>query len=452
MTSAFRVLLLLLALAAVGLPWTAHGQVRTEVPPATPVASPSPAVAPTMAPSPSPSPTDDVDPWPVPEPTPSPPQKPLPPRIRSGRIEVQALRLGNFRLQYHIRNGTRSHLTAICLLVPREAYDSRIMPLAPPGWVGRREEGRGAYAGSWVLSWFAAAPAYALRAGRTLTLEVMSGAPIVLVRKEGVMRFSSNLSEQLLFPWDEADTPIPVERPAELSPRYATEPLTYPRFSFAPPPEPARTFPEAIAREQAALQVWGGGRHQGEAFELTVRARVRFLGMVERGSLLLPSLPEFDRMLVGRTERLPLNQDDQATIRLRCFSISYGKRAPPPRLGLYDLVYRFATSEDERDQPNLQVYRDILARADRFTPDLLTPLGQDYPEMAIQWALWRKQRILEGRPLDIRDVERDLALNFRWVSRKRVYLDPLQVRDVARRVWRDTERLMYQELPEQPPL
>lgn len=376
---------------------------------------------------------------------PTPSQSPRPgPLLTTGRVDVSTTRLGNFRLRYRVVNGTKHSITSIHLVVPGQYYDSRILPAPMGAWVSRREQGRGAFDRDWLVSWFAASPLAALRPGGNLTLEVLSGAPIVLVRDEGRMRFSSNLSERLLLPWDAADNPVPVTR----EPRsFETQPVAYPRFLFNPPLQPERGFEEALRKEQVALEIWGSGRHFGEAFIMNVRARVRFLGVVRPGELLLPSLPEFDRMIVGRGERLHLNQDEEATIRLRCFSITYGLRAPPPRLGMYDLSYRFGTAGDEARQPHLEAFRGILAEADRVTPNLQTPLGDDYPSLLIQWALWRKERILAGKPLDIRELEKDLALHYRWSSRRRVYLNPIQVRDMARKLWRETDLLLHPEAP-----
>ncbi|MBM3460714.1 MAG: hypothetical protein FJX76_01300 [Armatimonadetes bacterium] len=426
---------LLLCLAA------SRAQVQTEQPP---------PGAPTTAPAPGETPpSPDAEASPGLEASPSPRARPL---IKTGRIDVHVLRFGYFRWRYRVENGTANDVTAIHMLVPTEGFDSRAIPLGPGGWLARREPAQGSWSGSWLLSWYGVGQSR-IMAGTFMDLDIRSGAPMLSGTKNARMLFAAALPERLVRPWDEAFLTLPVKETAPSGPeRTELGGLPFPAFAYHPPKGPVTPIQDAEKVERVVLQIFGEGQHSGEAFLLSARARDVMIATLERGTLLVPTLPQFDQMMVGRDERIHLDPQDDATIRLRCFSVTYGRRAPPARLSQHDLKYQIVSGERAATEApvahaNLATFRGILERADQMTPQLATPVGQDYPDLMTQWALWRQERILTGQPLDMRDVERDLGLYYRMAGLRRVYLNPIQVRELSRRIWADTDRLLYPTLP-----
>lgn len=398
--------------------------------------------------------TESIPPPPTLATSPAASASPKEPLIRTGVLDVAVARLDNFRWRYLVTNGTQRDVTGIHMVVPADSYDSRVMQQAPAGWVARRQRGEGALAGSWLLSWFSANPAYILPAGRRLALGMQSGGPMLHGHVRARVLFAASEADRLLFPWDADYVGVPVTDSGPRRPEITA--LQYPSFEMNPPPGPDMTVAQALRERAISLEVFGEGRHAGEAFLLSLHAERALVAHLARGTLLVPSLPGFDFMMVGRDERLALNPGDQVAIRLRGYSTTYGRRAPPPRLSQYDIHYALAElSEPAPDGPspaNVHAYQALLQRADRVTPRLVTPAGQDYPDLLAQWAIWRQERIFEGQPLGIRDLEKDLTLYFRWVGTKRAYLSPLQVRALSKQVWADTDTLLYRQLPAGPAL
>ena len=140
---------------------------------------------------------------------------------------------------------------------------------------------------------------------------------------------------------------------------------------------------------------------------------------------------------------------DTATIGLRGYSITYGRKSPPPRLVLHDLVYRFPQQPAPAE---LATYEKVLERATHLVPVLDTPLGDEYVDTVVQWALWRAQRLLEGNPLTVRDVERDLTQTYRIrqtpKGATKDYLQPLEVFHLAQRIWSDSDALISDTPPD----
>ena len=195
----------------------------------------------------------------------------------------------------------------------------------------------------------------------------------------------------------------------------------------------------------------GQGRHSGFVFLATIRSPYQMVAELPEGSVLMPNMEGYDHLIIGRSERLMLKPLDVVTMRVHAYSISHGLKAPPAFVQNRALRYSFVG-----EHAHLEAYRTILRRARTLRTRLYTPVGPDLPDLVVQWALWRQQRIMEGNPLDIRDVERDLTLYYRWVSdlkapgqQRREYMGPVQVREVANEVWKASDRLLYGDpLPE----
>lgn len=364
----------------------------------------------------------------------------------TGRLDLNVTRLDEMRWRYRVVNGTDDSVSSIFLAVPTWLYDSRLVPSTPGGWIHRRQPGEGAWKDQWILSWMSGAEGASLKPGSVVDLDLSSGAPLQLDQYRGRMLFGAGPADRMVFPWDSDFLPVsPMVPSFGQAPAREIAGVQYPQMAVDLPRRPVVAMPEAVRRRRLSVEVIGQGRHFGEVFVAVIRTPYQMVAELAEGTVMLPSMEGYDDIIVGQPERLMLKPTDVVTMRFRGYSISYGRKAPPMRVQERLLQYSF--SETHR---HLDAYRSILRRAHGLRPPIYTPVGQDLADMIVQWALWRQERILDGNPLDIRDVERDLTLYYRWVfdfkapgMQKREYLGPVQVRLVAREVWSQSDRLLY---------
>lgn len=407
--------------------------------------------------------------------------------IVDGRVRVLLRRNSDFRWIYRIENGADESIGSFSLTIRNRDYDSRILPSAPLGWLARCERGEGTYADTWVMTWAAASAGAALPRGRRMEIALSSGAHLLTSNRSAALAAARPslvspletsvagpstvrpgpaartpsawpavradtrraVPPQLVFPWDDGYAPLEAPltdvtgKPAERALR-----VPYPALSFLSRPAREVEIPDAIEREEMSAMTVGQGLHAGGVFQMTLRTSQHVVAWLSRGAVLVPSLPGYDVFIVARTERLALAPQDTATVGVRGYSITYGRKAPPPRLILHDLVYRFA---NEPPSPEISTYLRIVARGARLVPVLDTPLGERYLDTMVQWTLWRAQRLLAGNPLSVRDVERDLSQSFqiRQTGRGPIkdYLQPLEVHLLAQRIWSDSSVLLSEETP-----
>ena len=410
-----------------------------------------------------------------------------PEMVMDGRIRVLWRRYSEYRWIYRIENGSTGPVGSFTMVVADRDYDSRIVPEAPFGWVGRRERGEGAYANSWVFTWAATSPTTALQRGRRMEVGIVSGAALLLggnrtgtlmggkaalfpvspleppppsatatvLRKPSAwpvippeMRRAA--PSRLLFPWDPEFAPLDVplvDAQGKTIGNRITVP--FPTLSFLPVPSRETEIPRGVEDEVLSAETVGQGLHAGRVFQMTLRSPHPITAVLKRGTVMVPSLPQYDVFIVGRAERVMLTPHDIATIGVRGYSITYGRKAPPPRLVLHDLVYRFPVRLAPAE---VAIYEKVLGRATRIIPTLDTPLGDEYVDTVVQWALWRAQRLLAGNPLTVRDVERDLSQTYRTrqtpKGMTKDYLQPLEVFHLAQRIWSDTDLLVSDEPPQ----
>jgi hypothetical protein len=425
--------LLLALLVLIGAPMVC-AQVETAPQPAAPQAAPevvAPHPVPLVGPGPNPDTLDKTV-------------------VLDGRLRVVWRAFDNHQWRYRFANGTADSISSFSMVVPEKYYDSRIVPDVPTGWVERRERGEGALQGNWVLSYFATDQASRLKRGHWMEIGLLSGASLLEGDRKAVVSAGVTPGSRLLYPWDKGYFPFKapftdLSYKAEKNPM----PVPYPSLSFLPVPGRVLSVEKALAKQAVSVVTVGQGVHFGHVFQMTLRSPNPLVARLDRGTVMVPSIGEYDVMILGRAERLMLAPHATATIALHGYSISYGRKAPPPRLVLHDLEYRFPTDVPE---PAIARYRQILERSTRLTPDLSTPLGANYFDTVVQYAIWRAERLMESNPLSVRDVERDLSQVYFWRQTLkgpiRVYLQPLAVYDLAKRVWSDTDQLLYEEHPE----
>lgn len=372
--------------------------------------------------------------------------------VLDGRVRIVPRRFSDFEWRYRIDNGSEETISSFSIVVPDSVYDSRIIPDVPRNWAERREPGQGDWKGRWLISYFALTPRDALKRGKWMEVALSSGAQLLVGNRKGSVLFGTSPSTRLVYPWD--SNYFPLRAPFTDGPRRITTTtfdVPYPSLSFLPLPARKTTIPRGLKEQSLDVQTVGQGVHSGRVFQMTVRASGHAVATLERGTVMVPSLKQYDVMMVGRSERLILAPHDIATLQVRGYSISYGRKAPPTRVVLHDLVYDFPPEVTGRQ---VETYRRILERATRLTPALDTRLGADYYDTVVQWALWRAQRLMEANPLSVRDVERDMAQFFFWRyslrGPVRAYLQPLEVYQLSKRIWTDTDRLLYEEPPTPP--
>jgi hypothetical protein len=376
------------------------------------------------------------------------PQTPL-----TGEVRVTCQRFDPFIWHYDFYNYTDRPISSVHMVVPDSLYDSRITSVPPRGWIEERRRGEGQLANKWLLSWFATYPQVVLQPRMHIGAHLRSGAPMLFADDEADIIFGgASQSEENVFPWDEDFLQV-LLRPTPTEPPTlpAVHGIRFPRLALNTL-DPVNTsvvdLPKAQAEHMVDINMTGREKHNGEAFQFVVRTHRTLIAKLEPGTLLLPNLPEYDDMIVGRVEKVALHPRDVAVFSVRTYSISYGKRVPPPRLYFYHLAYDFAPPSA---RPFTAAYEKILERADRLQTSLATPLGQDYPGIVTQWALWRQQSILEGHPLEKQALERDLALYYVWIrpinalqiGTRRAYLDPITVKNLTNKIWAQTNQLLY---------
>ena len=393
--------------------------------------------------------------------------------VLDGRVRVLVRRNHEYHWVFRIENGSAERIGSFSLAVPNPGYDSRITPAGPVGWTVQRERGEGELEGQWVYTWAAVDPSGALRAGGRMEVALASCALLLggerkarlfagiavpsPVGFEGEQPPSGTItrsSTRLVLPWDSSYRPIkaPLVNAQRRAGGSSVE-VPFPVLSFLPVPPKEMSFLQGVDAQRLDIRTTGRGVHAGHVFHMTVRSGAPTVAVLERGTVLVPSLPQYDAFIVGRSERLIMASCDTATIAVRGYSITYGRKAPPPRLVLHDLEYRFAPHASQRE---IETYRKIVARSSRFVPLLGTPLGDRYFDTVVQWAIWRAQRLMESNPLSVRDVERDMsqvyAVRQTLKGPVRDYiLQPLQVSLLARRVWSDTDALLQDASPDPVP-
>lgn len=407
-----------------------------------------------------------------------------------GRVRILWRRFSEYRWIFRIENGSPETVGSFTLVIPNRDYDSRIVPEAPYGWVGRREKGQGAYADRWVITWTAMSPRTALPRGKRMEIAIISGAHLLIggrrtatmlvgkapippqsplspppvsrtsppVRKPSAWpvippEMRQAVPPRLIFPWDEEYAPLDVPlMDADGKSTGTTLEVPFPTLSFLPVPAREVEIAHAVADEDMTAKTVGQGLHAGRVFQMTLRANHPLVAMLKRGTVLVPSLPQYDVFIVGRSERLIMGPHDTATIGLRGYSITYGRKSPPPRVVLHELVYRFPK---QLVPAEVATYEKVLERATHLVPVLDTPLGDEYVDTVVQWALWRTQRLLEGNPLTVRDVERDLTQSYRVRQTPKGptkdYLKPLEIFHLAQRIWSDSDALISDTPPDMIP-
>lgn len=423
--------LIVVTVMLVASSWAAL-RAQTDTQPAPPPTLETEAISPTPVPLVAPDQTSDL-----PDPTVK----------MDGRVRVIMQRWNEFEWHYRVDNGTDEIISSLSLAVPKNAYDSRVLAAAPRDWVAVREPGQGPWKDSWLVSYFANSPDTRLKPGKWMQVAVNAGAQLVVHSQTARVICGTTPATSLLFPWQDEFFPLRASL-TDVGRKATTVSLDvpYPSLSFLPLPSQETSIPLAVRDGTLTARVTGQGVHYGRVFQMTIRSPRAVVGTLARGTVLVPSLSQYDVMIVSQPERLILRPHDIANIVLRGYSISYGRKAPPPRVVLHNLAYDFADREPTRE---LEVYGKILARAVHLAPTLNTPLGADYLDMVVQWALWRAQRLMEANPLSIRDLERDLSQFFIWRQTLkgpiRVYLQPLEIFKLARQLWFDTEQLMHEE-------
>jgi hypothetical protein len=419
-----------------------------------------------------------------------------PPATLDGYLRITRGRLGNTRWRYRVVNGTHEAVSSVHLVLPARFYDSRITPtlpyfglpplrgesalwpFGPYTWTTRRDRGEGAYQGKWIVSWLATDPNNLLPSGRAMQVDLQSSAAMTESHHYAVMLCASSRRERLQLPWDDefARTLLAPAQPGH--PDIVDWQAPFPVFSNNELQVNEHTFQEVEQRFDASFDIWSTGLRFGDQYTLTVKTRRPVVANLARGSVLLPSSPDYDVLINGRDERLSMNLGEQATISLRAFSLTYGRKAMPKRYDTSSLGYRLDHPKPEGAAPldlkrpagsgslssevgtapeaaldarHLDAAREVLRRAEHLRPVLTTALGARYEDYLVQWGLWRKLQILDGQPLRLRDLEQSLALHFVPLAQgKKQYLTPVQIVEIAKLLWSDTEALLYDEPPTQP--
>lgn len=385
-------------------------------------------------------------------------QKPARPlRPLTGQVVCKLYRYDRFTWHYSFLNLTDHPISAVHMVVPDSLYDSRIIPIPPRGWVEERHQGEANLANKWLISWFASYAEAVMQPRGFIGAHLRSGSPLLYSDDEADIMFGGSPPDELIYPWDEDYLQVMLRpEPAAPATQAVIHGIRFPRLALNPLDGPIDLMPEAQAKGKIKIDMTGKEVHSGEAFKFVIRADHPLIARLAPGTLLLPNIPDFDDMMVGRVERVALQARDVAVFTVCTYSISYGKRPPPPRLYYYHLKYDFAP---DNARPFADAYRKILQRAERLQPTLATPLGQDYPTILTQWGLWREESILEGHPLEKQALERDLQLYYVWqrttnvqIGSRRHYLDPITVKNLANHIWAETDKLLYASpVPEQIP-
>lgn len=403
------------------------------------------------------APSDDQNdvtaPRPVPLVAPDPNPQKLDKRVRlDGHVRVYWSRWNDFEWRYRIENGSDEVVSSFSLVIPNRYFDSRFIPDAPRDWAARREPASGQWRDSWFFSFFACTSQSRLRRGHWMEVALRCGQQLFPHDLKAAAVIGTTPQTNLVFPDQSGFFPL-QSAPADRAHKEtaAAISLPFPALSFLPFPSRTRSVAQALDEQSLSMRIMGKGVHYGNVFQMTFRTPHNFVATIDRGTVFVPSLNEYDVMICGEPQRLIFGPQGVAVIGMRGYSITYGRKAPPPRTVLHDLIYRIADEGPIHRQ--VEAYRRILERAPHLAPTLLTPLRDRYYDTVVQYAIWRAQRLMEGNPLTVRDVERDMSFIFYWRRTLkgpiRVYMMPLQIYELAKKIWTDTDVLLHDDSGEQ---